>query len=200
MARADLLSVGSAQDDLGAAAAVAAGWSGLVLPHLTLSGFSVLPVVDLDEQVVGQRLRDGQPPQTDASTLAVWEGWDADLGPMPPRSPLSIVGFISTASPRRAIYALDVLAGYGAGLVVFDGVRGPAAWTVRECEMAGLAVVWHHDGESTCVMPGRPGPIATARRTVATRQKEELVFAHALRAGVLGLAVDGLRGGAYPRA
>jgi hypothetical protein len=35
-------------------------------------------------------------PKPDKSTLALWEAWTADLGPMPPASPASIVGFIST--------------------------------------------------------------------------------------------------------
>lgn len=128
------------------------------------------------------------------STLAVWEGWGADLGPMPPESAVAIIGFISTAAPRRALYGLDVLAGYGAGMVLATGVRRPTEWTVRECEVAGVSLVWSGGGECECLVEGRHGPTATARRTVASRQKEELLFAHVLGSGLLGSASGVLRG------
>ncbi len=164
-----------------ARAATAAGWSGLTLPPLRISGFVLAPVVALDDQVVRRRLRDGQGPQTDMSTLAVWEGWSEDLGPMPPEPALAIIGFISAAAPQQALYGLDVLAGYGAGLVLATGARRPSEWTMRECELAGVSLVWCRGEECERIVEGRQGPLATARRTVATRQKEELLFSHALR-------------------
>jgi hypothetical protein len=166
-------------------AAVAAGWRGIVLPQLRISGFAVFPVVEIDDEIAMQRLGADDHPETDMSTLAVWEGWSADLGPMPLASPVAITGFISTSPPQRALYALDVLAGYGAGLILLRGTRRPTGWTLRECELAGVSVVWSRGTDCESVVAGRRGPVATARRTVSTRQKEEMLFAHALRSGLM---------------
>ncbi|MEB3980217.1 hypothetical protein OQ968_02940 [Mycobacterium sp. 663a-19] len=152
------------------------------------------PVVEIDDEIARQRLDAGQHAETEMSTLAVWEGWRADLGPMPPASPITITGFISTAPPQRAIYGLNVLAGYGAGLILLQSMRGPAIWTMRECELAGVFMVWSHGADCECVVAGRQGPVATARRTVATRQKEEILFAHAARSGVVTSGSGALRG------
>lgn len=182
MPRANLLPHSTFGDDAARAATVA-GWPGVVLPKLRISGFTVFPVVEFDEMIATQRLSAGQCPETEMSTLAVWEGWSADLGPMPPASPITITGFISTATPQRALYALDVLAGYGAGLILMSGKRHPTGWGMRECEFGGVWVVWSNGSDCDCIVTGRQGPISTARRTVATRQKEEMLFAHALRSG-----------------
>lgn len=179
--------------DTAVCAAMSSGWSGVVLPPLRLSGFIVRPVVDIDRQVCTERLNDHQYPETDMSTLAIWEGWSDDLGPAPPGAPLSITGFISTARPRQALYGLDILSGYGAGLILFESRRRPSEWVMRECDLAGAFMVWSGDDGCECVVTGRGGPVATARRTVATRQKEEILFAHALRSGQMGSGHSALR-------
>ncbi|GLP76394.1 hypothetical protein TUM20983_35040 [Mycobacterium antarcticum] len=179
--------------DRGARAAAVAGWSGVPIPPLRISGFPLVPVVEIDNAVAERRLSTGQGPETDMSTLAVWEDWSADLGPMPPESAVAIVGFISVGTPQRALYSLDVLAGYGAGLLLMTGARRPSEWVMRECELAGVSLVWSRGDDCECVVEGRHGPIFTARRTVATRQKEELLFSHVIRSGLAGSVGCALR-------
>ena len=160
------------------------GWRGVVLPRTRVSDLAVYPVVDVDERVWVERLENGQGPELDRSTLLIWESWTAGLGEMPPGPPLSIVGFVSTAKkPRDALYALESLAGYGAGLWVMSGARGPSPWSLSEFDLAGLSVVWNHDGDVDQLVEGRDGPVATARRMASTRHKEELLFGWALATG-----------------
>ena len=157
------------------------GWRGAVLPRTRVSDFAVYPVIDVDEQAWADRVADGPAPELDRSTLLVWESWTPDLGPMPPRSPLSIVGFVSTAAkPRDALHALDSLAGYGAGLWITCGARGPTSWSLSEFDLAGLGVVWQGESGIDLLLEGRAGPVATARRMASTRFKEESLFAWAL--------------------
>ncbi len=169
-----------------AAAAAAVNWPGNCLLAVRVNSFLVSPVVVIGREVARQRVSAGHGPETDPSTLAVWEGWAADIGPMPPPSAVTITGFVSADAPRRALYALNVLAGYGGGLILTAGVRRPSRWTMRECDLAGVSLVWCRRGVGAeLLVQGRCGPVSSARRTVATRQKEELIFAHALRSGVI---------------
>lgn len=162
----------------------ASGWPGVVLPRTRVSDFAVYPVVEVDEQVWAERVENGHGPEPDRSTLLIWESWTADLGEMPPRPPLSIVGFVSTAEkPADALYALDSLAGYGAGLWITCGARGPSPWSLSEFDLAGVGVVWDHSGSCDLLVEGREGPAAAARRMVSTRHKEELLFGWALATG-----------------
>lgn len=162
----------------------ASGWPGVVLPRTRVSDFAVYPVVEVDEQVWAERVENGHGPELDRSTLLIWESWTADLGEMPPRSPLSIVGFVSCAEkPGDALYALDSLAGYGAGLWIMCGARGPSSWSLSEFDLAGVGVVWDHNGGRDLLVEGRDGPVATARRMASTRHKEELLFGWALATG-----------------
>ncbi len=160
------------------------GWPGVALPRTRVSDFAVYPVVKIDEQVWAERIANGHGPELDRSTLLIWESWTPDLGEMPPRSPLSIVGFVSTAEkPADALYALDSLAGYGAGLWITCGGRGPSPWSLSEFDLAGIGVVWDHDGDRDLLVEGRSGPVATAQRMASTRHKEELLFGWALATG-----------------
>jgi hypothetical protein len=162
----------------------ASGWPGVVLPRTRVSEFAVYPVVEIDEQVWAERVENGHGPELDRSTLLIWESWTADLGEMPPRSPLSIVGFVSSAEkPGDALYALESLAGYGAGLWIVCGARGPSPWSLSEFDLAGASVVWDHKGGRDLVVEGRRGQVATARRMASTRHKEELLFGWALATG-----------------
>ncbi|QIS23817.1 hypothetical protein [Nocardia terpenica] len=162
----------------------AAGWRGVALPRTKVSDFLVFPVVEIDAEVWAERIEKGQGPELDRSTLVIWESWTADLGEMPPSPAVSIVGFISTATrPAEALYALDSLAGYGAGLWITTGVRGPTAWTLSEFDVAGVGVVAERAGGCAVLVEGRRGPIATARRLASTRHKEEQLFGWALATG-----------------
>lgn len=162
----------------------ASGWTGVVLPRTRVSDFAVYPVVKVDEQVWAERVEYGHGPELDRSTLLIWESWTSDLGESPPRSPLSIVGFVSTAvKAADALYSLDSLAGYGAGLWITRGARGPSPWSLSEFDLAGVGVVWDHNGSRDLLVEGREGPVATARRMASTRHKEELLFGWALATG-----------------
>lgn len=162
----------------------AAGWDGLILPRTRVSDFMVYPVVDVNTAVWVQRVEEGHGPERDRSTLFIWESWTADLGAMPPRPAVSIVGFVSTATTAAdGLYALDSLAGYGAGLWITTGARGPSTWTLSEFDIAGVGVVWERCGEYAVRVVGRRGPIETARRMASTRHKEELLFEWALATG-----------------
>lgn len=169
----------------------AAGWPGTVLPALRVSGFAVLPVVVIDDAVWAHRHEHRTHPELDMSTLAVWEGWMSELGPAPPQSVATIVGFVSMAPrPRQARYELETLSGYGAGLWVSTSPRRPASWTLAECDVAGITVFWASPDGGHRLVQGRSGPALTARRTVATRHKEELLFGHAVAAGYAPLRCD----------
>jgi hypothetical protein len=174
-------------------AARLAGWPGTVLPALRVSGFPVLPVVIIDDAAWAHRHEHRARPELDMSTLAIWEGWMPELGPAPPRSVATIIGFVSTApQPRQARYELESLSGYGAGMWVATGARRPASWTLAECDVAGITVIWDGPAGTHHLVAGRSGRAPTARRTVATRHKEELLFAHAVAAGYTHLRSDAL--------
>ncbi|MEU7634357.1 hypothetical protein AB0C34_31040 [Nocardia sp. NPDC049220] len=159
----------------------AAGWRGRVLPQTQVSDYTVYPVIDVDSAVWAERVDKRQWPELDRSTLAIWEAWTADPGEAPPRSTVSIVGFVSTASrPASALHALDSLAGYGAGLWIAPGSHGPSRWTLAEFDVADIWVVHTRSAHNTVLVQGRHGPISTARRLTSTRHKEELLFGQAL--------------------
>lgn len=167
------------------AAVQAARWPGVVLPRMRLGGYRVYPVVDIDPNIWADRIRNGHGPELDGSTLAIWEGWAPDLGPMPPRTPLAIVGLVSDVRPQAALNALRFLSGVGGGLIVSTGRRGPTTVTLMECDVAEVGVVWVPPNEDARVLvQGRFGPVATARRIVLTRHDEELFFQWALTTGV----------------
>ncbi|MEV4238023.1 hypothetical protein AB0J47_22915 [Nocardia sp. NPDC049737] len=162
----------------------AAAWAGVVLPRTKVSDFTVFPVVEIDVDVWTERVAKGHGPELDRSTLVIWESWTPDLGELPPRPAVSIVGFVSIAlKPSDALNALDSLAGYGAGLWLTSGTRGPSAWTLSEFDVAGVGVVHERAGDFSVSVEGRCGPIVTARRMTSTRHKEELLFEWALATG-----------------
>ncbi|WP_142304904.1 hypothetical protein [Mycobacterium avium] len=167
--------------DAVAASASAAHWPGIVLPQLTLAGHRVYPMVAPNAAVWRKRLAAGQEPELDLSTLAYWESWTEDLGPMPPASALTIVGFLSDARPGHALCAIDYLGGLGAGIVVSKARRYPSRNLIWECGFTGAFLVWAPpDRPATLVVSGRTGPVHTARRTPVTRGYEEKLFAWAL--------------------
>lgn len=163
----------------------AAGWPGTVLPKKSIGGYRVYPVVQIDQQAWKERLASGHGPELSRSTLAIWEGWAPDLGPMPPRPALSIVGMVSDAPPKTALAALWTLSGTGSGLLVCTGRRGPTTQTLMECDLQEISVAWVPTaGEPRLMLQGRKGPVATARRIVLTRYDEEELFQWALTTGL----------------
>lgn len=164
------------------ASVAAAGWAGIILPQLHISGYRVYPVIAPDAAVWQTRVASGQGPECDLSTLAIWESWTAELGPIPPAPPLTIVGVVSAAQPGQAREAVSWLGGLGAGLVVATSIRRPRHQTIWECDLAGVNLVWAPRGQPkpTLLVAGRNGPVDTARRSILTRGVEERLFAWAL--------------------
>jgi hypothetical protein len=96
---------------------------------------------------------------------------------------------VSTAEkPADALYALDSLAGYGTGLWIMCGGRGPSRWSLSEFDLVGVGVVWDHNDDRDLLVVGRSGPVATARRMASTRHKEESLFGYGALA--CGCGVD----------
>ncbi len=163
------------------AAVHAARWPGILLPKLSIGGSLVYPVIAPNLPAWHQRVAARQHPELDPSTIVLWESWTEDLGPMPPATALSIVGFVSDARAHLARRAVNALRGLGAGMVVHTGVRRPTQESRWECDYQGLFLVWASakPPAALCV-PGRLGPVSTARRIALTRVYEEKLFSWAL--------------------
>lgn len=165
-------------------AVTAAGWPGVVLPPVELLGVVLYPVVELTG--ASGRLASHVYPQRCPTTLELWETWP-ELGQP---SPLQMVGFVSTARPWvAAVAAAITTSGFGAGMALTD--RRPAPLRLLDADASGLWVAGggKPDGTGAEVWVwGRPGPVATATRTLTTRVMEERLFAHALLAGMVPAA------------
>lgn len=151
------------------------GWPGFVLPPVRMSNGPIHPVVTWTDTAEA-RWTDGPPPTSRRATLAEWET-DG------PPTAINIIGFMHIGSPTAGVDRLKAVAAYGSGALVVANLPR-TAWTMAEADMAGLSVVEvRPDGRSHMALAGRNGPVASARRTVATRLREEQLFEWALRAG-----------------
>lgn len=154
------------------------GWQGVVLPFTRLfarQGFPVVRWLDgLDE-----RVRHGPGPVLDRPTLSLWELWPSGVSASPPPSPLAVVGFVSTSTWRPAFQAAHALRGGGATMILT--AQKPSPWRLCDADASGIHVVCHDKDADAVLVRGRVGPVASARRMVATRYWEERLFAHALR-------------------
>ncbi|WP_407924382.1 hypothetical protein [Actinokineospora pegani] len=86
-------------DELAAGAATALGWTGTVLPEMTLLGRRVCLVVDLLADVHAERICLGQEPVTDRASVATW-AWP-ELAGRVPEPAVRIVGAIAVARHWR---------------------------------------------------------------------------------------------------
>jgi len=86
-------------DDLAAAAVRTLGWSGVVLPEMTLLGRRVCLVAELRPDVHAERICLGQEPVTDRATVATW-AWPELTGRVPEPA-ARIVGAIAVARHWR---------------------------------------------------------------------------------------------------
>lgn len=174
------------------AAIAAAGWVGMVLDPVQLSGRLVVPVVEI-LPAGWDRILAGLGPELDRSTLAMWESWRASMGASPPRRPVRIVGFVAEGSWRRAVVTAAWLAGYGPSLIVRRSV--PSAVHRSEADYLGITVaVVGKDLSAAVVVRGRLGPVPSAGRTVAVRQREEFLFAAAISQGRLSSRLSACSG------
>ncbi len=173
-----------AADDVVLAAHEALGWGGVVLPQVQMSGGVVHPVVSW-RAGASARMSCGPEPMMSRAVLVAWE---VDG----PESAVRIVGFLHVGSPAAGIDRLKAVAAYGPGAMVVAAVARVGRWTMAEADVAGISVVEARCGGVRVALPGRRAPLPTARRSVATRLREEQLFDWALRAGVGPLSVPAM--------
>jgi hypothetical protein len=166
-----------------AAALAAAGWTGTVLDPVRLSGRLVVPVVEI-LSAGWDRILAGLGPELDRSTLAMWESWRAGMGVSQPGRPVRIVGFVAEGSWRCVMATASWLSGYGPSLIVRRVM--PSTVHLSEADYLGITVVVvGKDLSAAVLVRGRSGPVPSAERTVAVRQREEFLFAAAISQGHL---------------
>jgi hypothetical protein len=125
--------------------------------------------------------------------LAMWESWRAGMGASPPGRPVRIVGFVAEGSWRCATATTAWLAGYGPSLIVRRAVPSPVH--LSEADYLGVTVVVvGKDLSAAVLVRGRSGPVPSAERTVAVRQREELLFAAAISQGHLSSRLSACSG------
>jgi hypothetical protein len=154
------------------------GWAGVVLPETRFSECMLYPVIEWLPEIHHERLAAEEGPQLDRFTLSMWEAW-SEVGTPAPRCPVAIVGVVSTRGPRAALASVTRMSGYGSGAVLLDSMRPVDPSFVAE------AAEWNVDvaqmGDPPQILRwGRMGPVASARRTTATRHREEVLYEWAL--------------------
>lgn len=162
-------------------ACVALCWGGFTLPAVRMSGGPVLPVM-MWTAAARSRWLDGPRPEADRSVLADWELSG-------PPTAVRVVGFLHLGAPAAGIDRLKAVAAYGPGAVVVSSAARVSELTLAEADVAGLSVVEVNRDIGRVIITGRPGPVVTARRTVATRLREEQLYELALRLGAQPAAV-----------
>ncbi len=86
-------------DELAVAAAATLGWSGVVLPEMTLFGRRVCLVAELKADVHAERICLGQDPVTDRASVSTW-AWPELRGRVPEPA-VTVVGAIAVARHWR---------------------------------------------------------------------------------------------------
>jgi hypothetical protein len=171
-----LQGAGTAGVEIAELACAASRWAGFVLPRARMSGGVIHPVVAWTA-AAADRWSEGNGPVACRPTLVEWEAGG-------PPSAIRIVGFIHVGSPVAGVDRLKAVSAYGPGILVVRDVSAVGRWTFAEADVAGLSVVEvRRDGHRRVELVGRGGPVAHARRSVATRLREEQLFDWALRAG-----------------
>lgn len=151
-------------------------WEGFVLPKIQMSGGAVYPVVAWTRSAARRRM-EGPEPTTCRPTLSAWE---VDGPP----SAVRIVGFLHAGAPVDGIDRLKAVAAYGPGVIVVSNAARVGRWTMAEADLASISVVEAHaDGTAQFAVRGRDTPLPTARRSVATRLREEQMYQWALQVG-----------------
>lgn len=152
-------------------------WGGVVLPRVPFSGGALYPVISWTS-AAERRNAEGPEPTLCRPTLS---GWEEDG----PESAVRIVGFLHAGAPAAGISRLKAVAAYGPGaIVVADGGR-IGRWTLAEADVAGISVLEiPDDANIRTLVHGRNVPVASARRSVATRLREEQLYGWALHVGV----------------
>ncbi|SCL43284.1 hypothetical protein GA0070615_6370 [Micromonospora aurantiaca] len=162
-------------------AAEALGWSGFVVPDVSLLGTRVSIVVSLDAAAHQWRLEHGcAEPLLDPDELTIWE-WPEGRGVFPP-SAVSIMGVLAHRgrSVRAAICSARKWRGFGATALLLTQDDDSSPDLLLECAYSGIAVVREDRDEATVLQAGRDGRVATARRTTVDRWVEEQLYGHVL--------------------
>lgn len=159
------------------------GWSGVVLPELSLLSCRVLPVIQPDEQAHQAREATGDGPQRDGDTLAIWE-WPQSAGHFP-ASALRLAGILVTATTwRRGLAIAGSWRGFGPAAVLTTTPQVVTETCRLEFQLRGVGLV-------TASVTARPvlavtaatGRQPPARRLVQDRWIEETLYEHALNLG-----------------
>jgi hypothetical protein len=146
-------------DELATAAAETLGWSGVVLPEMTLLGRRVCLVAELRADVHAERICLGQEPVTDKATVATW-AWPELAGRVPDPAAY-IVGAISVARHWRTGLANAVpFLRYGDAAMVLPTsavlTHDYLAKCLPRARAFGVAVVSaEQNGEVELDLPGR---------------------------------------------
>jgi hypothetical protein len=158
------------------------GWDGALAPSITLFGRQVSVLALVDDEAHAVRLREGLPPVTDRTSVALWE-WP-EL-PAPP-SVIKLSAIIATGSRwQTAMKAASSFAGFGSTMLVLeqDGAVPQACLTAAE--RYGVWVVRSRHSGVVVDHRGRVGPVASSRPTTVTRWTEELVYARLIEDGLI---------------
>ncbi|MGQ0839942.1 hypothetical protein [Actinokineospora sp.] len=146
--------------ELAAAAVAALGWSGTVLPEMTLLGRRVCLVADLKADVHAERICLGQDPVTDRASVATW-AWP-ELSGRVPEPAARIVGAIAVARHWRTGLANAVpFLRYGDAAMVLPTsavlTHDYLANCLPRARAYGVAVVSADvDAQVDLDLPGRP--------------------------------------------
>lgn len=162
-------------------AAEALGWSGVVVPDVSLLGTHVSVVVVRDAAAHEWRLENRcAEPLLDPDSLAMWE-WPQGRGLFPP-SAVSIQGVLAGVerSPRNALSTARKWRGFAATAVALPSVAAASRDLLLECSYSGVAVVCEDQDEARIIQPGHAGRLATARRTTVDRWIEEKLYGRLL--------------------
>lgn len=189
LAHVEQLAAGSEGDPM-SAAAVALGWSGVLVQDVRLFDTRVAMVVDVDVDAHTARWSqaDGGLPMLDGDVLAMWE-WPEGREVFP-SCVVSLTGVLVPVgrSWRQALTVARHWRGFAAtAIVTAPGGDGVGEECLLECAYSGVAVASSQmDRESVAVVqPGRPARMATARRGTLDRWVEEKLYERLLADGVL---------------
>jgi hypothetical protein len=174
----------SSVDELARAAAAQLGWTGVVLPEITILGRKVCVVAKLRTDVHAERIAMGAGPVADRATVDTWT-WP-ELAGTAPAPAAEIIGVLAVARHWRTAMASAVpFARYGEAAMVLPS---PAVLTedyVGNClpraRAYGLAIVTADPNSVVDLdLEGRTERVVLAEDPVS-RLVNEIVYDHLLR-------------------
>lgn len=164
----------------------ALGWGSIIAPRQRLLGADVYPVVEVNQAAHITRKLQGQPPNLDQDTLAMWEWPEADNFRAPTVITLT-AALSSMRAWRPALAGAARLRGLCSTAVLVDTPLGiQESECVLECKLRGVGVVEvDAAGGFRVVEPAQPGRAALTHRRTLDRWVEELLYQELIEAGLL---------------